>query len=88
MKIREGFMLREVVGDHVVVPVGKASLEVKGIIRLNNSGLLLWNLLRDGADEKSLAAKLMEEYGISQDLAARDVGAFLDTLKEVGCLEE
>ena len=88
MKIREGFMLREVVRDHVVVPVGKASTVLNGIIRLNNSGVLLWGLLQDGTDEKSLVEKLKEEYGISEEQAARDVGVFLDTLKKVGCLEE
>ena len=88
MKIREGFVLREVAGNHVVVPVGKASTLLNGIIRLNGSGVLLWDLLRTGADEKSLAAKLKEEYGISEDQAARDAGAFLDSLKKAGCLEE
>ncbi|MBR4501368.1 MAG: PqqD family protein [Clostridia bacterium] len=88
MKIREGFMLREVVRDHVVVPVGKASTVLNGIIRLNNSGVLLWGLLQDGTDEKSLVEKLKEEYGIFEEQAARDVGVFLDTLKKVGCLEE
>ena len=88
MKIREGFMLREVVRDHVVVPVGKASTVLNGIIRLNNSGVLLWGLLQDGTDEKSLVEKLKEEYGIFEEQAAWDVGVFLDTLKKVGCLEE
>ena len=88
MKIREGFMIREVAGNHVVVPVGKASAVLNGIIRLNNSGVLLWGLLLEGADEKSLAAKLMEEYDVSEDLAAQDVGVFLDSLKKIGCLEE
>lgn len=88
MKIREGFMLREVAGSHVVVPLGKASEVLNGIIRLNNSGVLLWGLLLDGADEKSLAAKLIEQYDISEDQAARDVGVFLESLEKIGCLEK
>ncbi len=88
MKIREGFILRDVAGNHVVVPVGKASTVLNGIIRLNNSGVLLWGLLLNGSDEKSLAAKLKEEYGISEDQAARDVEMFLDSLKKIGCLED
>ena len=88
MKIKEGFMLREVAGNHVVVPVGKASTLLNGIIRLNGSGVLLWGLLKDGADEKSLVSKLAVEYGISEEQAAQDAGAFLDSLKEIGCLEE
>ena len=38
MKIKEGFMLRNVADNYIVVPVGKASLEFKGLINLNGVG--------------------------------------------------
>ncbi len=88
MKIKEGFMLRDVAGAHVVVPVGKASTVLNGIIQLNESGALLWGLLTEGADKNALEARLTEEYGISRERAAADAGAFLDSLRKAGCLEE
>lgn len=88
MKIKEGFLLRTVVGEHVVVAVGEASLVLNGIIKLNDSGALLWKAIEDGADEKAMAEQLVRTYGIAGEKAQKDVGAFLDTLRGVGCLEE
>ena len=88
MKIKEGFVLRTVVGEHVVVAVGKASLLLNGIIKLNESGALLWNAIQDGSDEAQLVGLLMERYEIPEDQAEKDVNAFLDTLRATGCLEE
>ena len=38
MKIKNGFMLRKVGAQNVVVAVGEASRSFNGIIRLNDSG--------------------------------------------------
>ena len=46
MKIRNGFMLRKVGGQNVVVAVGAASRDFNGIIKLNETGAFLWELLK------------------------------------------
>ena len=46
MKIKDGFMLRKVGGQNVVVAVGKASRDFNGIIRLNDTGRFLWEKQR------------------------------------------
>ena len=88
MKIKENFILQTVADSNVVVPVGEASAVLNGVIVLNDSGAILWNLLLEQADSKGLAGKLMEEYGISAEKASHDVEVFLDTLRKIGCLEE
>lgn len=88
MKIRDGFILRSVSGEHVVVAVGSASIVLNGIIKLNDSGALLWNAIKEGSDEKELAGLLVRTYGIPEDKAGKDAGSFLETLRGIGCLEE
>ena len=88
MKIKKGFVLQEIAGSNVVVPVGEASAILNGIINLNASGLFLWNLLTKGADQEQLVNSLIAEYDIPNDKASRDVNVFLDTLRKTGCLEE
>lgn len=87
MKIREGFILRTVAKENVVVAVGKASVLLNGIIKLNNTGAFLWNILKDGAEKEELIGKLQAKYGIDQQTAQKDVEAFLATLEKVGCIE-
>lgn len=87
MKIKEGFILRTVAKENVVVAVGKASVLLNGIIKLNNTGAFLWNILKDGADKEELIGQLRAKYGIEQQIAEKDVEAFLATLENVGCIE-
>lgn len=87
MKVKEGFVLRSVGKEHVVISIGKAVSVLNGIIKLNDSGVLLWNLLKDGTDKSALVTALQQEYGIDAERAEHDVGAFLATLNRVGCIE-
>ena len=85
MKIKEGFLLKEVAGSHVVISVGKVDFD--GMITLNDSAVLLWKKLCNGATEEELVSLLLEEYDVSEDLARRDVTAFLATLSDADLIE-
>lgn len=81
MKIKDGFMLRKVGGQNVVVAVGKASLEFKGIIRLNETGKFLWEQLKSDITEEQLLETLLAEYDIDNAQAKADISEFLDKLR-------
>lgn len=87
MKIKEGFILQTIAGSTVVVPVGEATTILNGIITLNESGVLLWNLLLDGADVNQLKDRLIKEYGIPDIKASKDADSFIESLRKIGCLE-
>lgn len=87
MKLNENFVLRQIVGSWVVVAVGKASVDFNGMLRLNETGVLLWNRLKDGASAQELTDALTAEYDVSPEQAAADVDAFLQQLQKAGCLE-
>ena len=46
MKIRAGFMMREVAGKFVAVPVGAGVGDFKGMLQTNKIGAFLWKLLQ------------------------------------------
>ena len=87
MKIKEGFVLRQVADNWVVLPVGQASVNFNGMISLNESGALLWRTLEQGGDRIALAEALLDEYDVGRDEALADVDAFLAALKKAGCIE-
>lgn len=86
MKIKEGYILREVAGNFIVVAVGDAALDFNGVITLNETGALLWKALENGADEQGLLTELKKEYEIDDGTAKRDVLTFLDKLKQAELL--
>ena len=50
MKVKEGFILKDVGDASVVVAVGKQANNFKGVITLNESAKVLWLALSEGAD--------------------------------------
>lgn len=82
MKINEGFMLREVAGNYVVVPVGKASEKFKGVINLNEVGAFLWKKVEQGLSEEEIVEALLSEYDVEKEQAKKDVENFINKLVE------
>lgn len=87
MKLNNQFVLREVAGTWVVLPVGQACVDFNGMISLNETGALLWQTLEQGGDRQSLAAALTAEYEVTTEQALEDVDRFLSMLEKAGCLE-
>lgn len=81
MKIKNGFILRKVGGQNVVVAVGKASLEFNGIIRLNDTGKFLWEQMKGDTTEEQLLDAMLNTYEIDRETAEKDISAFIDKLK-------
>ena len=87
MKIKEGFMLRNVADNYIVVPVGKASLEFKGLINLNGVGAFIWECLEKETTIEEVIDKVIKEYNIDNELATQDVNNFINKLIEAKWLD-
>ena len=87
MKIKDGYVLRKVADNWVVLPVGQASVNLNGMLSLNESGVLLWQQLKEGSDRESLVDALLSAYEVSRDEAAADVDSFIASLLQLGCLD-
>lgn len=87
MKIKDGFKLREVAGNFIVVATGKASKEFNGMINLNETGAFLWKKLENNANEEDLVKALLEEYDVTEDVAKKGVKSFLDKVIGAGFIE-
>ena len=88
MKIRQDFVLRQVAGTHVVLPIGQATVDFNGMVTLNETGAFLWRLMEQETNRETLAAALAAEYEVSQEDALRDVDAFVAMLQPAGCIED
>lgn len=86
MKIKDGFVLREIGGEYVVVAVGRQTLDFEGLITLNETGAFLWKRLQEECTQEQLCAALTAEYAVDAATAATDVAAFADRLREAELL--
>lgn len=88
MKIKEGFMLREVAGSYVVVAVGKRSEQFNGMVNMNETGAFLWKLVEQGASRDELLSRLLETYEVAEEKAEQDVDKFISILQQNDFVEE
>lgn len=87
MKIKQGFMLREINNDYIVVAVGKASLKFNGMINLNETGAFLWKKLINDISKEDLINEMLNEYDVTYDIAKSDIEKFIHKLKEANIIE-
>ena len=88
MRIKKGFELREVCGEHIIVAYGRENINFNKVISLNESAAFLWeNIVDKDFDTETLTSLLQQEYEVDADTARRDATALLDEWTKVGLTE-
>lgn len=87
MKLKKNFVLRQVAGTWVVLPLGAETVNFSGMLQLNESGAMLWRVLEDGGSQDALVEALLGEYDVTREQAEADVQEFLTKLNQAGCIQ-
>ena len=87
MKIKENLVLRQFADTWTVLPLGKDIINFDGMLTLNDTGAMLWQLLEKGAEKADLVSAVTAEYDVSVEEAAADIDAYIEKLANAGCLE-
>lgn len=85
MKIKEGFILRTVAGETVVLPADGV-MDFDMMITLNDTGRFLWERLAEGCEADALVDALLGEYDVDGETAQKSVNAFVARMKELDFL--
>lgn len=88
MKVKKGYLVREIAGCNIVVPVGERVIDFKGIMTLNDTGSFIWKCLSDDISYDQLLSSILDEYEIDEITAKADLDEFVDKARESGVLEE
>lgn len=87
MKLTCEFILREVAGETILVPVGETALRFNGIITLEPVGTLIWKGLEAGKSREEILKQILDEFDVDSQTASDDLDAFLQQLRKKGFLE-
>ena len=82
MKLKEGFMLKKILDDYIVVPTGDNIVDFAVAVSLNETGAFLWKQLESEKSVLELAEALAGEYGVTADEVSGDVLEFIELLKK------
>ena len=74
MKAKNGFNLRSICGEQIIVAEGLQNIDFSNIIRMNESSAYLWRNIqnRDSFTAEDLCSLLTEEYEVDEETALRD----------------
>ncbi len=85
LKLKDGFILRSIGGEHMVIPSGDG-LELNMMITLNDTGKFLWERLEKGTTREALLTDVLAEYEVEAEKAAAYIDGFIAKLEDNGFL--
>jgi len=89
MRIRKGFVLREVCGENVIMGEGLGAINFGKLLALNETAAWLWKQAQEMGDFtiEALAGKLCEEYEVTAEAAKADVAEIVAEWQKVDVVE-
>lgn len=88
MRIKEGFELRDICGESVIVATGRKNIDFSKVISLNESAALVWRGM-EGRDfeVEDMAKVLLDNYEVSVERATDDAQALALQWREIGLVD-
>lgn len=87
MKIKDGFVMRDVAGQTVIIATGKASETFRGMIKLNKTGKDIWQLMENGLSVEEIIGNMHIKYEMDISKIKIDVERMISVMIEYGILE-
>lgn len=88
MRIKEGFVLRTVVDEHMVMPTGENIAKFGGAVVLNDVSAFAFEQMKNPISREDLLALILGEFDVEETTAAKDLDELLDRFREIGLLED
>lgn len=89
MKLKSGFVLREVCGQKVIVAEGLEAVDFGHLISLNDSAATIWQIAQQQGvfTVESIAQEICQQYDIDLNTAQNDIKSLLESWKNLGIVE-
>ena len=87
MKIKDGFVLRNVVDEFIVMPTGSNIAKFEGAVALNEVSAFIYKQLKNPMSREDLLIAVLNEYDVDEATAAADLDELLEKLSDMGILE-
>lgn len=88
MKIKDGFIMKNVAGSNVVLPLGERQAEIRGIITFNEIGAEVFNMLDGTNSVEEIIAKIVKDYDAPYETVKSDVEKLIEKMRQNGLVED
>ena len=87
MKKIKSYIVREIVGETILVPADETAQDFNGMINLSESGAFIWEHIEEAENFSQLVDMILEEYDVDRETAAGDASAFIMQLLQNGMIK-
>ncbi len=87
MKIKDGFALRVVATEYIVMPTGSKIAEFEGAVALNEVSAFLFKKMLNPVSKEDLVIALLDEYDVDEETAVKDVDSLVEKFASMGIIE-
>ena len=88
MKIKSGFILRNIADQYVVMPVGDNISNFNGTIVLNSISAFVWEKLQNNISRDELLLEILNEFEVESEVAEKDLDCLIAKFKNFDVIEE
>ena len=88
MKVKDSFVLSEIGGSYIVISTGDETVDLNGMITLNETGYYMWNKLTEDITKEQLIEEFLKEYDVDKETVSTDIDEFIEKLNSIGALCE
>lgn len=88
MKAKDGFVLRNVLNEYILMPVDDTILEFDGAVLLNEVSAFVWNHIQAPISKEDLLKAILDEFEVEEEIASHDLDTLLETFAGYGIIEE
>lgn len=88
MKIKDGFILKDVAGSKIVIATGAARLNFNGVITFNDVGADVFTMLDGTNTVEEIVSHIAAQYGVDENTVKTDVEKLIDKMRKYKLIEE
>lgn len=88
MKIKDGYILKDVAGSKIVIATGAQRLNFNGVITFNDVGAEVFNMLNGENSLEDIVAKISADYNAPIEVVRADVEKLIEKMRKNNLIDE
>lgn len=88
MKIKDGFILKDVAGSKIVIATGAQRINFNGVITFNDVGAEVFNMLDGTNSVEDIVSKISADYNVDSNRVKNDVEKLIEKMRKHNLIDE
>ena len=85
MKLKSSFITHTSGNEQLMISVGG---DFSGMVRSNSTAAFIIDLLKEDTTVEKIVEKILAEYDVDPNVAKKDVERIIESLREIGAIDE